>query len=80
MVLLWMVIALMALYGIVALCGSWLLHAAAAVYAAISAPFRAFVDFYKNGQKKRAYVLAGSVLFAIFSVALLCWLLVAMPE
>lgn len=76
MTIVWLIIALLAVFYVVVAFGSILLRFFVAVAAVVSTPIREIVRLYKCNQKKKARTLLASFSFAILSFALLIWLLV----
>ena len=80
MTLLWIILAIMALYGIVAVCGRWIVYAITTIAVVVWTPIRETYRLHKSGDKKKARALGWSFGLAIAFLGILTTLLVAMPE
>lgn len=79
MTVVWFIVAVVAIYFGVVVFGSVLLRAVILAAAIVWSPFHKIARLYKSNQKKKAFTLAASIAFALSSVSLLVWLLVAIP-
>jgi hypothetical protein len=80
MALLWIILAIMALCGIVAVCGRWFVYAITTIAAVIWTPIHETCRLHKGGEKRKARSLGGSLGFAVAMWGILIALLVAMPK
>lgn len=77
MTVVWLIVLVLSLLFVAVAFGSAILRFFASVAIAVSTPVREVIKLYKSNQKKKARALLASFSFAITSLALLVWLLIA---
>lgn len=80
MTLLWIILATIALCGIIAVCGKWFVYAITTIAAVIWTPIQETFRLHKSGDKKKARALGWSFGFAVAMCGILVALFVAMPK
>lgn len=75
MIIVWLITVVLAVCFLVVAFGSGLLRFFATAFVVVSTPVREIARLYKNNHKKKAYILAATMVFALIIVPFIIWLL-----
>lgn len=75
MIIVWLITVVLAVCFLVVAFGSGLLRFFATAFVVVSTPVREIARLYKSNHKKKAYILAATMVFALIIVPLIIWLL-----
>ena len=80
MSLIWIIVTVIALYGIIAIAGRWLTHAFATISAIFYTPIIESIRLRRDGNRRIANWLIGSFTFAMVMLIVLIALLIVIPQ
>ena len=75
MIIVWLITVVLAVCFLVVAFGSGLLRFFATAFVVVSTPVREIARLYKSNHKKKAYILAATMVFALIIVPFIIWLL-----